>query len=167
MNGKRNKTNAYKLLKYLSFSLICVVFFPPNCSGKQLRFNNSSNSTELQQQPRNISIVTIEQKVDNNSKDYGVSNPAKVTGSIFIINIFVVFLASLLISLILGYLYSASIVKQGLVLFLYQDTAKHFLLLIFTSSSAIATCYFKGDGVTIQPIHAKWISFFQVNFTFC
>ena len=169
MKRKNNKHTKFKLLKYLPIILSCVLFLPANYSGKNLHTRNGLPSSNSQLEQKSITTVPTKLKVEDavihDLNDNGVPNPYKVTGWTVVIVLLILILSTILISLILGYLYSSSIVKQGLVLFLYQDTAKLSFLLIFSISFAIVTCYLNGNGITIHPAHSKVLSYFCFSLT--
>ena len=167
MNRKRNKCKKLKLFKYLPIILICVLFSPANYSGKRLDLKASLTTVGSLNKQRHTTTRTSAQNLEetfmNNEKVNDVSDPAKLIGKLVIINIFILILSAALISLILGYLSNTSILKQGLVLFLYQDTARLVLLLNCVCFSAIVTCYFNGNGITLHPTHAKVMSYCAVS----
>ena len=132
MKRKRNKCKKRKLFKYLPIILICVLFSPANYSGKRLDLKASLTTVGSLNKQRHTTTRTSAQNLEetfmNNEKVNDVSDPAKLIGKLVIINIFILIPSAALISLILGYLSNTSILKQGLVLFLYQDTARLVLL---------------------------------------
>ena len=163
MNRKRNKSKQHKLLKYFPILLICVFIFPANYTGKSLRLNSTSCHLEFPDTKCPRSTVTshteINGNVTNNPADDKTPDNPIVNGNFLITSILILTISTILTLLILGYFYSVPIVKQSLVLFLYQDISKLALLLNGSASMAILTCYYYGNGITIPPTPAKIITY--------
>ena len=167
MNRKRNKSKQLKLLKYIPTLLICIFLLPTNYSGKSLRVNLTSCDPELPNTKCAISTVKshteIHDSVTNNPSNDEIPDNPTVNGIFLITSILILIISTMLTILILGYFYGVPIVKQSLVLYLYQDIAKLALLLNGSASMAILTCYFYGNGITIPPTPAKIVTYCLIN----
>jgi hypothetical protein len=169
MNRKRNKSKQLKVLKYFPTLLICILTLPANYSGKPLRLNVTSCDPKFLNTKCPISTVPSHTKTNNDFTNY--PSDEKVTdkptiNEIFVLtSILILILATILTSIVLGYFYSVPIVKQSLLLFLYQDVCKLALLLNVTASVAIVTCYAYGNGLTIPPTPAKVVAYGLSNIT--
>ena len=172
MNRKRNKSKGFNILKYLPAILIYVLIFPTNYSGKILRLKTNACGPEFPNNKYPQSTV----KSNPNVNDATTSNPAdekvddteKVTGNVVIISLLMLVLSTILITIILRYFYGLSIVKQSLVLFLYQDRAK--LLLLFNGLLSlgliIVYCYGSRSRVAMPPIAAKIMAYCIASLSF-
>ena len=166
MNRKRNKTKQLKILKNLPAILIYVLIFPANYSGKTLRLKTNSCGSEFPSKECPQSTVKFETNVNDattsNPADDKVGKTAELTGNVVIISLLLLILSTILISLILRYFNGVSILKQSLILFLYQDSARLILLLNGSLSLAIFTLYSIGN-VVMPPTLAKIFTYCILN----
>ena len=167
MDKKRRKFKQPRLLKYLPTILICTLIFPANYSGKPLRLNFTLCDPESPNTKCPISTFTYHTKLNDDATNYPavdkILDQPTVTKTFLTSSILILILATLLLSLILGYFYSVPIVKQSLVLYLHRDISKLTLLLNGSASMSIVTCYAYGNGVTITPTTAKVVAYFLSN----
>ena len=84
-------------------------------------------------------------------------------------NVFVTFstlsliTSSILLSLVLGYLSSIELVRRGLLLYIYKDIITIFICIQWIWCVLVLTCYFTGNGTTLDTTIAKIMSY---GFTF-
>ena len=167
MKRNRKRSKQRKLLKYLATILICIFIFPANYSGKPLKQNFTSWDPEFPNTKYPISTVTSHPNLSDAVINYlaadQISDTPTVTETFVTISILVLILATILLSLTLGYFYSVPIVRQSLVLYLYQDISILVFLFNVVCSVAILTCYVGGNGRTIHPTTAKVITYCICN----
>ena len=143
MKRNRKRSKQRKLLKYLATILICIFIFPANYSGKPLGLTFTSWDPEFPSTKYPISTVTSHPNLSDAVINYlaadQISDTPTVTETFVTISILVLILATILLSLTLGYFYSVPIVKQSLVLYLYQDISILVFLFNVVCSMAILT----------------------------
>ena len=157
-NSKRHNHKDLKFIKYFPIIFLFVIVFPSNYSGKRLTLRNGLQSpfttkNNILDRPKPKTTDTAVVRVPKADDD--PQNALKVTLYFIIFSILILITSTILISLILGYLNSVSIVKRCLLLYLYRDVLTILLFIQWLSFASVVTGYLNGNGITMDTSTAK------------
>ena len=139
MQKQRNNCKSSKSLKLLPVLLLCLLTFPCNYSG--LPVNLPSNNKDP------VSITHGEGTI--------YTKTVVVNGNFALFSVLLQVIITILISLILGYLDSVSMVKHCLVFHLYRELLQAFLIQGWMWTITVLNCLVNGNGITIDKLTAK------------
>ena len=163
-NRKSNNRKSLKLIKYLPIIFLCTITCPSNYSGQPLNLRNGLPSpfpTQISEFKQSNSKTTKAAVPDPAADEY--PKDAHVTGLFVLISILCLIIATICLSLILGYLHGVSTVKECVLLYLYRDVVTLVLLLNWWWSATVVTVYARGNGITLDTYEAKVISYCGVS----
>ena len=143
MQKQVNNCKHSKSLKYVSVIFLCLLTFPCNYSG--LPVNRTSN---------NADAVSI-----NPGAGSKYTRNVVVSCNFALFSVLLQFIITLLISLILGYLDSVSMVKHCLMFHLYRELLQAFLIQGWMWTITVLTCLVNGNGISIDTFTAKIVSY--------
>ena len=143
MKKQRKNCKQSRSLKYMPVLILCLLTFPCNYSG--LPVNLPSHNGDP------VSITHEE------GSEY--TKDVIVNGTFALVFILLQIITTILISLILGYLDSVSMVKHCLVFHLYREFFHAFLVLGWVWTIPVITCLVNGNGISIDTFTAKIVSY--------
>ena len=152
---RRNKSGTQvRLSSYKVVIIICLITLPSNYLGQNLNLRVSqSPKVNIQSLETTSMIPRIEQTKEETTDEI-------LTIKFIVLWIFILLISTALLCLILGYLNNASVVKECLLLYLSQDVLKLLLLLNWTQFAALILCLANGNGVKMDELMAKVITYF-------
>ena len=140
-------------LSYKLVIIICLLTLPSNYLGQNLTLRvRRSPKVNLQSLETTHMIPRVEQTKQETTDEI-------LTIKFIVLWIFILLISTVLLCLILGYLNSASVVKECLLLYFSQDVLKLFLLLNWTQFAALILCLANGTGVKMDELMAKVITY--------
>ena len=87
------------------------------------------------------------------------SSMLKITNGFVTFSTLSLITSSILLSLVLGYLSSIELVRRGLLLYIYKDLITIFMCIQWIWCVLVVTCYFTGNGTTLDTTIAKIMSY--------
>ena len=102
--------------------------------------------------------------------DIHLNTAQNVTSHFVTFSLLSMFMASIFLSFILGYLNSIEPVRRGILLYIYKDVITIFLFIQWTWCAIVFICFITGNGVVVNTTMAKIMSyaftFFLLQFLF-
>ena len=141
-------------LSYNLVIIICLITLPSNFSGQNLHLRVRHSPKVNIQSLESTSVISGIKQTQEKSTD-GI-----LTTKFIVLWIFVLLISTALLFLILGYLNSASVVKECLLLYLSQDVLKLFLLLNWTLFAALIMWMVNGNGFKMDELMARVVTYF-------
>ena len=143
MKKQRNNCKHSNSLKILTVLILCLLTFPCNYSG--LPVNLPTNGKDP------VSITHEEEAI--------CTRNVVVSVSFALFSVLLQIIITILISLILGYLDSVSMVKHCLMFHLYRELLQAFLIQGWMWTITVLTCLVNGNGISIDTFTAKIVSY--------
>ena len=156
---KRRKSTKFRFFKFIHYLLLCPILIPTNCRGRKLTLNKSLEDSLYQD-----AILKQDRKSQKSNVEAIAYEMASTENGIITVRFatawtIITILSTFLISFILEYLNNTSPVKECLLLYLCQDVAKTFLLLVWILYVAMLACLTSSDRIYLGTIAAKLFSF--------
>ena len=153
----KRRYNSGKKIRRLSYNLViimCLITLPSNYLGQNI---NLKVGYPTNFNTQSFETTTVLHRIEPTNT---TTTERVLTSKFILLWIFVLLISTALLCLILGYLNSASVVKECLLLYLSQDVLKLFLLLNWAQFAALVMCLVNGNGVKMDELLAKVITYF-------
>ena len=153
MKGKSNSSKLIRFLRYLPLICLYLTTLPCNYSGQRinLRSNNSFPYSSKDESKLLENVDKAKEVIEDNSD-------VPVSENLVLATMLSVSTTTILLYLILSYLNSVSTVKHCLMLYLYQDLVRTFLMQCWLWAVTVIICFTNGNGIRVDEITAKIVS---------
>ena len=159
MNCRCKNRKSLKTLTFWPVIYLCLITLPCNYSGFRITVRNKSFSFHSPSITPKLHTVVTTEKVERFTDANKDLKTVVVDRNSMVLTAFLVISVTILLSLILGYLHSVSTVKHCLMLYLYLEFVRTFLSIFWIWFIIVINCFVTGNGMTIDPSSAKFLSY--------